>query len=169
MSAKPQDISILVIDDNEPLLKLIKAFLRMHGYRNVTLTLNAEQGFGMLCDEELKFDLVIVDWALSGMNGIEFTKKVRTDVESLHPHIPVILLTGHSERSRVEDARDAGVTEFLAKPISDESLANRVKAIMGKPRHFIRAPDFVGPDRRRKGADKPTPGRKRRAEDLDND
>jgi two-component system, chemotaxis family, chemotaxis protein CheY len=63
--------------------------------------------------------------------------------------VPIIMLTGHSEKKRVTAARDAGVTEFLAKPISAKSLYERVLNIVVNPRPFIRAKGYFGPDRRR--------------------
>jgi two-component system chemotaxis response regulator CheY len=63
--------------------------------------------------------------------------------------VPIVMLTGHSEKKRVIAARDAGVTEFLAKPISAKALYQRVLNIVANPRPFIRTKSYFGPDRRR--------------------
>jgi DNA-binding response OmpR family regulator len=60
------------------------------------------------------------------------------------------MLTGHSERHRVEAARDAGVTEFLAKPITAVNLLTRITEIVERPRAFVRCDSYFGPDRRRR-------------------
>jgi DNA-binding response OmpR family regulator len=59
------------------------------------------------------------------------------------------MLTGHSEKRRVMTARDAGVTEFLAKPISAKGLYQRILNVVVSPRPFIRTKSYFGPDRRR--------------------
>jgi DNA-binding response OmpR family regulator len=66
-----------------------------------------------------------------------------------NPYAPIIMLTGHSEKKRVVAARDAGVTEFLAKPISAKSLYQRVMNVVANPRPFIKTKNYFGPDRRR--------------------
>jgi len=66
-----------------------------------------------------------------------------------NPYVPIIMLTGHSEKKRVIAARDAGVTEFLAKPISAKWLYQRVLNVVANPRPFIRTRSYFGPDRRR--------------------
>jgi DNA-binding response OmpR family regulator len=63
--------------------------------------------------------------------------------------VPIIMLTGHSEKKRVIAARDAGVTEFLAKPISAKGLYGRILNVVANPRPFIRTKNYFGPDRRR--------------------
>ncbi len=84
------------------------------------------------------------------MDGLEFVRLLRTDTNSPNPFVPVIMLTAHTEAKRVVEARDAGVTEFLAKPISAHQLYSRIRAIIEHPRPFVRAKSYVGPDRRRR-------------------
>ena len=74
------------------------------------------------------------------------------------------VITGHSERWRVMEARDAGVTEFIAKPLTAKAVIDRVNAVIFRPRPFIRTPTFFGPDRRRR-ADPTYQGPWRRAAD----
>ena len=64
------------------------------------------------------------------------------------------MMTGHSERSRVVEARDAGVTEFVAKPLTAKSVLERMQAVIFHPRPFVRTATYFGPDRRRR--DDPT-------------
>jgi DNA-binding response OmpR family regulator len=76
------------------------------------------------------------------------------------------MLTGHTEMNRVMEARDAGVHEFLAKPISAKSIYARIRAIIERPRPFIRAGVYFGPDRRRRN-NPSYKGRERRKENLE--
>jgi DNA-binding response OmpR family regulator len=63
--------------------------------------------------------------------------------------VPIIMMTGHTERTRVTAARDAGITEFLAKPISAKGLYQRVYSVVAQPRPFIKTATYFGPERRR--------------------
>jgi response regulator RpfG family c-di-GMP phosphodiesterase len=94
------------------------------------------------------------------LTGIEFTRLLRTSADSPDKFIPVIMTTGYSDRSTVIAARDAGVTEFLAKPITAKALYGRVLEVINNPRPFIRSKTYFGPDRRRR--DEPFDGPERR-------
>ena len=84
------------------------------------------------------------------MDGISLTRRIRNDPASPNQFVPVILMTGFSEKRRVFQARDAGVTEFLVKPFNARDLYRRICQVIEKPRQFISSEDFFGPDRRRK-------------------
>jgi two-component system chemotaxis response regulator CheY len=81
---------------------------------------------------------------------LEFTREVRTAPGSPNPFIPIVMITGHTEKHRVQAARDAGITEFLAKPFTAQSLFAHLAIIIEHPRPFVRCPGYFGPDRRRK-------------------
>ena len=82
-------------------------------------------------------------------NGLELTQMVRQPGANADPYVPIIMLTGHSEKNCVVAARDAGVTEFLAKPISAKGLYQRIVNVVANPRPFIKTKTYFGPDRRR--------------------
>lgn len=94
-------------------------------------------------------DFVICDWMMEPLDGYDFTRLVRTAKDSPNPFVPIIMLTGHTEAFRVMQARDVGVTEFLAKPVSAQTLYRRMVSMIEHPRHFVRTAHFVGPERRR--------------------
>ena len=94
-------------------------------------------------------DIVITDWSMPIFDGLELTQMIRQPGANANPYVPIIMLTGHSEKKRVVQARDAGVTEFLAKPISAKALYQRVLNIVANPRPFIKTKSYFGPDRRR--------------------
>ena len=81
--------------------------------------------------------MVLIDW-------------VRSSSESSDRMIPIIMLTANSEQDYVVNARDKGVTEFLAKPFNVEGLYRRLVAVIAKPRSFVNADEYFGPDRRRR-------------------
>jgi DNA-binding response OmpR family regulator len=94
-------------------------------------------------------DIVITDWAMPIFDGLELAQMIRQPDGNGNPYAPIIMLTGHSEKRRVTLARDAGVTEFLAKPISAKGLYQRIMNVVTNPRPFIKTKNYFGPDRRR--------------------
>ena len=93
-------------------------------------------------------DLVITDWNMPPTSGLDFVKRLRLDEHSPNPYVPIIMLTGYTELYRVKQARDAGVTSFLAKPVSAQSLYKRMVSIVDDQRPFVRNSKYFGPDRR---------------------
>ena len=154
---------ILVIDDNKFIRRLLGEILRNF---NVRYVIEAEDGADAL--EKLKLarpDIIFCDWVMTGMTGLEFTEKIRCASDSPNPFVPIIMLTGHTSIERVNAARDAGVNEFLAKPVSSKAILSRLIAVIEHPRPFVRTKIYFGPCRRRRkeGAHGP----ERRASELD--
>jgi len=140
------DIHLLVVDDNAPMRQLIRALARAGGIVNSTEADTAAQAMDIL--RAMPVDLVIVDWKMRPIDGLSFTRMVRWNNDSPNPYVPILMLTAHTEASRVAAARDAGVTGFLKKPISTRLLFDRIGNALTDPRPFVRAETFFGPDRR---------------------
>jgi len=143
-------LNILIIDDNRHMRALIKSILMALGARNCQEASDGADAFKEL--RHFPADLIICDWAMDPLDGLDFTRMVRTASDSANPFVPIILLTGFTEMVRVVDARDSGVSEFLAKPISATKLYARIKSIIDHPRPFVRTTGmnaYFGPDRRR--------------------
>ncbi|MBU0800663.1 MAG: response regulator [Alphaproteobacteria bacterium] len=164
MSYQMHRISVLVVEDNLPMLEITKSLLLAFGVGNVIGAHNGEMGFEHFC--KANPDIVIADWMMKPMDGISFTRKVRNDPASPNPYVPIILMTGFSERRRVFQARDAGVTEFLVKPFNARDLYKRMAQVIERPRQFVRSEDFFGPDRRRKSEQEYTGPQRREADDA---
>jgi len=159
-------LSILIVDDNRHMRTLLRSILVSLGIRNIN---EADEGTEALkLMKTIDADIVICDWQMEPMDGIKFTKLVRQSENSPDIYVPIIMLTGHTEMTRVFTARDAGVNEFLAKPVSAKNIYHRIKMILESPRQYIRTDDYFGPDRRRR-ADPSYhgPERRRNAEDTD--
>lgn len=143
-----QNLKALVVEDNVHMRLLLRELLNSVGIREVMEAGNGAAAIAVLRDH--KCDLILSDLAMQPMDGIEFTRHIRTHEMSANPFVPIIMVTGHTEKNRVETARDAGVTEFLAKPITAKNLYARIAEIVERPRAFVRAENYFGPDRRRK-------------------
>ena len=99
---------------------------------------------------ETEPDLVILDWDLKPMGGLEVLRALRDEANSPNPTIPIIMISGHCAIERVTAARDNGANEFMAKPITVDALYRRIVALVERPRPFIRLESYFGPCRRRK-------------------
>ncbi len=142
---------ILIVEDNLPMLELTKSLLQTFGVGEVIPAKHGEGGFKEFCNHNP--DIVIADWMMVPMDGISLTRRMRNDPKSPNQYTPVILMTGFSEKRRVVQARDAGVTEFLVKPFNARDLYRRIAQVIERPRQFVRSEDFFGPDRRRSTKD----------------
>lgn len=140
--------SVLIVDDMRPMLSLTKAVLSSFGFRNIYTAVDGDSAFEMFKKNDP--DLVITDWVMDGTDGLNLIKLIREDPASPNPYVPIILMTGYSARPRVELARDKGTTEFLVKPFTAKDLYNRIVQVIEKPRQFVQAQSFFGPDRRRR-------------------
>jgi len=139
-------IHILVVDDNRQMRFLVRSLLREFGFVRVSEANDAVEAFEVM--RAYNADLIITDLAMRPIDGLEFAKLVRTAPDSPDPFVPMILMTGHSDRTRVRYARDAGVNTFLAKPVSAKSILHHVNAVIADRRTFVRSKTYFGPDRR---------------------
>ena len=147
MSFKFEKLNVLVVEDTAPMRKLIVAVLDVLGIKKVIQASDGEQAYQKF--KNTPIDIVITDWLMEPMDGIELTRKIRHSDDSPNKYIPIIMITGYSAMKRVEDARDAGVTEFLVKPFTAHDIGKRIAYTINKPRDFIDHKDYFGPDRRR--------------------
>lgn len=158
-----QSLSILLVDDNQHMRAITSAILQSAGIRKIR-----EVSDGALALEALReqaIDLAIVDFNMFPIDGVEFTRLVRNSPDSANPYLPIIMMTGHSEKHRVMEARDAGVTEFVVKPITAKAIFDRIQNVIVRPRAYVKTDGYFGPDRRRAATDKYR-GAMRRRNDL---
>jgi two-component system chemotaxis response regulator CheY len=148
MTYKFDNLSVLVVDDMIPIQTLITSFFKTIGVKDVYKADNGQEGLRVFYDK--KPDLIITDWLMDEMDGLEMTKRIRTDPSSPNPFVPIIMITGYSAKFRVFEARDIGITEFLTKPFSAHDFYARVQQVIEKSRPFIESNEFFGPDRRRR-------------------
>ena len=142
-----EEINFLVVEDNPFMRSIIKSVLRVLGARSIN---EASDGAAALqAMKESAPDIILVDWEMKPVDGLEFVKLVRLSEDSPDPFVSIIMLSAHSEYNRVLEARDAGVNEFVAKPISAKSLFQRIQQVIESPRPFVRTKSYFGPDRRR--------------------
>lgn len=162
MSAALEQLRFLLVDDNHHMRAIVSTILKGVGVRHVLEAMDGAEALQIVRDRQV--DIAIVDFKMSPLDGVQFTQLVRNSPDSADPFLPIIMLTGFAERNRVFEARDAGVTEIVVKPVTARSLLDRINTVIFKPRPFIRTADYFGPCRRRRDDPHYTGPRRRGAE-----
>ena len=162
MSASFRDMKILLVDDNPHMRTIISAILKGLGVRDMLEAPDGRRALEVL--RQWTPDVIFVDFLMQPMDGVDFTRAIRASTDKTVCFLPIIMLTGHAHRHRVAEARDAGVTEFMVKPITAKAVIDRLQAVIYRPRPFIKADPYFGPDRRRISG--PPPGQERRSDNA---
>ena len=142
---------VLIADPSAHMATLIAAMLRNFGRRDIREANDADRAMSEL--NRRAFDVLVIDDALNGLDGVAFTRLLRAAADCRNRHIPIIMMSAAPDARRIADARDAGVTEFLRKPFAAAHLQSRLTSIEAHPRGFIEGREYNGPDRRRKIVD----------------
>jgi two-component system, chemotaxis family, chemotaxis protein CheY len=141
-------IRFLLIDPSTISMELTRDVLFMMGARTVRSCSNTDRALEALRAD--LYDIVVMEWNTAPMSGLQFIDYIRTSAVSPNRLMPILLMTARSEEEFVVQARDRGITEFLAKPFTVETLHRRLVSIIAFPRQFIDADRYFGPDRRRR-------------------
>lgn len=141
------DLSILLVEDSLHMRRIMRAIIRGLGVRTIHEAEDGARGFEMF--QQHGPDVIVTDWIMPIMDGIEMTRVIRGQRDSINPYVPIIMMSGHGERRKVMTARDAGINEFLVKPVAPNDLYLRLAGCALKPRTFVKTKTFFGPDRRR--------------------
>jgi DNA-binding response OmpR family regulator len=143
-----KDVKVLVVESSVPMFQLVKGVLNLLTVpeKNIYASYTVEEAFEHFC--KLNHDLIIVDWLQNPDRGIQLTKMLRREKNTPNPFVPIIMTAGSGHYSRVIRARDAGISEYLVKPFSAKSLAERIVRVIEKQRQFVVCDTYVGPDRR---------------------
>ncbi|MBP7065270.1 response regulator [Ferrovibrio sp.] len=154
-------VRFLIVDNNRLMGKLVKDILAMLGASQISLARDYEHALVALRSGSI--DVCITEWNLKPRSGLELLDFIRNDATSADRLLPVIMLTANSEMEYVVESRDAGVTEFLAKPFTADGLYRRLVSVIARPRDFVSVRGYFGPDRRRQQL--PFDGADRRVKD----
>ena len=155
-------LKILLVDDNQYMRVLVAEILRAVGVNDIREAGDGAEGLEMM--RSFPADIVMTDLSMQPMDGVEFVRLLRNSPDSSNPMIPVVMITGHSTMVRVNEARNAGVNEFLTKPLTARGVLERLHHAIENQRPFIRSETYFGPDRRRR-RDPYYAGPRRRAEE----
>ena len=142
-----QGLNILVVDGNAYMRKVTRMMLINLGAKSV---MEAADGLAALeqirnCDP----DVMLLDWDMPLLNGMEVVRIVRSPGVFPRPNLPIIMLTNQGHRSAVVQALHAGVNEFLVKPTSAKALHDRLSSIVANPRPMVQLGDAYVPQPRK--------------------
>lgn len=164
------NLNVLVVDDNHHMHTILRAILSAMRIKHSRFCDGPADALDVM--KTWVPDILMTNWKMEPVDGLEFVKQVRRGKDSPNHYMPIIMLSGHSEAKHVLEARDAGVNEFLTKPVSIKALYSRMVRVISDPRVFIRNKTYFGPCRRRLGAKTDYNGPWRRHDDpahLDED
>src|SRR6187200_3781442 len=120
-------IKVLIVEDEPYSRKVVRTLLNAIGVEKIVEAKDGASGLEAI--QTHNPDIVLLDWEMPGMDGAEFMRKVRSPATFPNPDVPIIMLTGHGERSRVLEAVNLGVHEFLLKPVSSTALLTRILGV----------------------------------------
>ena len=142
-----EKLRVLVIDDSEFMIKVVKVLLEAMGLYEVQGVSRPTQAFDAI--NKWEPDIIICDQVMEPITGLELIKKVRCDEDSVNRFIPIILLTGHSRPEIVKTARwEAGADAVLVKPVSAKRLYDCIVSLYKAERSFVETDSYFGPERR---------------------
>lgn len=141
-------LTVLVVDDNANMRGILSAILKAAGVRRILEAGDGVEGLKLFAEREV--DIVFTDLMMQPIDGLAFVHWVRNSISSPNPYAPIIMMTGHATHRSLHEARMAGVTEFLAKPLNARGVMHRINEVINNPRDFVRTEAYFGPCRRRR-------------------
>lgn len=131
-----RDLRMLIVDDEPAALKVVQGMLLGLGVRSVLATSNATKALSIfLTGQAGVLDLVLCDWRMPGVSGLEFLQQVR----QIRPDLPFIMITGTADAASVIAAKDHGVTSYIRKPFSADELGRKLVTIARMKAHRANA------------------------------
>ncbi len=128
MAVNKDEMRILIVDDYKTMLRIIRNLLAELGFKNVDEATDGSTALETLRSK--KYDLVISDWNMEPMTGLDLLREVRAD-EQLKP-MPFIMVTAESKTENVVAAKKAGVNNYIVKPFNAATLRSKVAAVIGE-------------------------------------
>lgn len=120
-------MKVLIVDDYQTMLKVLRSLLRQLKFTNVDEATNGDDALGKL--RAGNYGMVISDWNMEPMSGFELLKEVRADAAM--KDLPFILVTAESRTENVIAAKQAGVSNYIIKPFTAETLKTKLVSVLG--------------------------------------
>ena len=127
MAAVDMNMQILIVDDYKTMLRIIRNLLKQLGFNNVDDAMDGSAALQKLRDKE--FNLVISDWNMEPMSGLQLLKEVRADAKL--KEVPFIMITAESKSENVIAAKEAGVSNYIVKPFNAATLKGKLASVLG--------------------------------------
>ena len=127
MAGVDKNMHILIVDDYKTMLRIIRNLLKQLGFNNVDEAIDGSSALTKLRDKD--FGLVISDWNMEPMSGLQLLKEVRADVKL--KEIPFIMITAESKSENVIAAKEPGVSNYIVKPFNAATLKGKLSTVLG--------------------------------------
>lgn len=125
-----KNLQVLIVDDHKTMLRIVRNILGQVGIENVDEATDGTEALKLLVNK--KYDLIISDWNMMPMTGLELLQYVRTDNTYNHKKVPFIMVTAESKPENVMEARKAGVDNYIVKPFNAETMESKIKVTLAK-------------------------------------
>ena len=122
------NMSILIVDDYKTMLRIIRNLLKQLGFDNVDEATDGSAALHKLRDK--KYSLIISDWNMEPMTGLQLLKEVRSDTKL--KELPFIMVTAESKTDNVVAAKEAGVSNYIVKPFNAATLKTKLSSVLGE-------------------------------------
>ncbi len=126
--AVDMNMPILIVDDYKTMLRIIRNLLKQLGFDNVDEATDGSAALHKLRDK--KYSLIISDWNMEPMTGLQLLKEVRSDTKL--KEVPFIMVTAESKTDNVVAAKDAGVSNYIVKPFNAATLKTKLSTVLGE-------------------------------------
>ena len=127
MSGVDKNMPILIVDDYKTMLRIIRNLLKQLGFNNVDEAIDGSSALQKLRDKDC--GLIISDWNMEPMSGLQLLKEVRADVKL--KELPFIMITAESKSENVIAAKEAGVSNYIVKPFNAATLKGKLTTVLG--------------------------------------
>lgn len=124
-----KNMNILIVDDYNTMLRIIKNLLKQLGFNNVDEATDGQMALEKLQNKD--YGLIISDWNMEPMSGIDLLKSIRASNDN-HNGVPFIMITAESKTENVVAAKQAGVNNYIVKPFNAETLKQKMTAVLGE-------------------------------------
>lgn len=123
-----ETLKALIVDDQEDSRELLKDMLTQIGLADISESSDGKEALKRLDEEDKFFDIVICDWNMPTMTGVELLRQIRT----VHPDMPFLMVTGRQDMGSVVEAKESGVTAYIGKPFTIEQLEAKIRVSCAK-------------------------------------
>lgn len=152
------NFTVLVVEDSPYMNSLLTSMLKVFSVGDILSTEGGDEAIEVLKVTQArtvsryvnKVDIVLLDWLMAKGSGEQLLRWIRNHEKDSIRFLPVIVISGYTTSVVTQTARDLGANEVLVKPVSGSGLAQRICSVIDRPRPFIKAGKYFGPDRRRK-------------------
>ncbi|MCC5977528.1 MAG: response regulator [Salinarimonas sp.] len=138
-------LCFLVAEDNAYMRAALVAMLEAFGAQVIHQAQDGESALALFAEE--RPDVVLLDWEMPQRDGLSVARRMRDRETSPDPFVPILMISAHAERARVLEARDAGINDYLVKPVTPRVLYDKLLGLAVDQRPFVAAPGYFGPQR----------------------